>query len=182
MATDAAAGLKAGVDLARAEAGAGWPEPVEQLGLFGGAIPDADGPVEARPAREPGRPGRPPGAKNRNSQEWATFILTRFRSPLLAMAEMASRPVGDLAAELQCSREEAARVILTAARDLAPYLHSRQPQAIDMPEGAGFTIVINSGDGGAASRAGTVEAMPIEQNQVLSERSDIVSDGGHGEP
>lgn len=179
--SDAAAGLKTGLDLARQEAGEGWPERVDQPGLFGGEVLDADGPSEARPAREPGRPGRPPGARNRNSQEWARFILTRFRSPLLAMAELASRPVHELARELEVSADEAARIILTAARDLAPYLHSRQPQALEVPEGAGLTIVINTGDAERALAAGTVEAMPIEENQGLSGDAEAMSEPSRSE-
>ncbi|MCF6216820.1 MAG: hypothetical protein L3J58_11705 [Emcibacter sp.] len=91
---------------------------------------DAEGMALAKGARS--GPGRPKGSKNKSSEEWAEHILNQYRSPLIFLAETYNRPVGLLAAELKCDRLEAFKIQLAAAKDLAPYVHQKQPQALDL--------------------------------------------------
>jgi hypothetical protein len=90
---------------------------------------DAEGMALAKGARS--RPGRPKGSKNKSSEEWAEYILNQYRSPLIFLAETYNRPVGLLAAELKCDRLEAFKIQMAAAKELAPYVHQKQPQAVD---------------------------------------------------
>jgi hypothetical protein len=76
--------------------------------------------------------GRPAGSRNRRTEDWARLVLSTHRSPLLVLADFYSMPVEELAARLKCDRLDAARLQLTAARDLAPYLHQRLPQAVSL--------------------------------------------------
>jgi hypothetical protein len=59
--------------------------------------------------------GRPKGALNKTTHRWAAYILSRYPSPLVAMADLYARPLGELAAELGCDRLDAARLQLRAA-------------------------------------------------------------------
>lgn len=144
-----------------------------QAGLFGGQIADADG-VGARRG-----PGRPAGSRNRRSNEWRDYLLTRFQSPLIGMAEIASSDPLALARVLDVAPAAAVGMIQTAQRDLAPYLHEKRPQAFEGPTGAGFQIIIQTGesDGGAQ----TIEARPIQQDQGLSSEADAASESGASE-
>ena len=76
--------------------------------------------------------GRPKGAINRATADWRDFILSRYRSPLVVLAETYSRPVHDLAAELGCSKLEAMQLQQRAAVELAPYVHGKMPVDISI--------------------------------------------------
>jgi hypothetical protein len=89
--------------------------------------------------------GRPPGAKNKNSKEWAEYLLSQYRSPLVMLAETFNRSAVELAGELECSVLEAFKVQLVAAKELAPYIHQKQPQAIDLGDSGLIQLTINAG-------------------------------------
>ena len=91
---------------------------------------DAQGMALAKDARS--GPGRPKGSKNKAAEEWGEYILQQYRSPLIFLAETYNRPVGLLATELKCDRLEAFKIQIQAAKDLAPYVHQKQPQALDI--------------------------------------------------
>lgn len=164
MSSSAASGLAAGFEMAQERAAQDAGAPVQQLGLFGAVIEDADGPPEAR--REPGKGGRPPGARNKRSEDWCRFILSRFKSPLVVLAEIAAADLHAICAEMGCDPLEALRIKMHAASTLAPYLHERRPQALELPDGSGLTVVIQTG--AAAAQADVIDAQPLgesEQNQ-----------------
>lgn len=104
-------------------------EAPEQLALL---------PLAPAPTRQG---GRPPGVKNRRTAEFADYVLSRYRSPIVALAETYSRPVADLAKELGCTRAEAFELQLRAAKEVAPYLHAKQPLGIEAG-GGGVPVVI----------------------------------------
>lgn len=119
-------------------------------------------------------PGRPPGSRNRSTEEWRTYILSRYRSPLVMLAETYSRPIAVLAAELNTSLLEAFRLQLAAAKELAPYVHQRLPQAIEVEGKALPTIILAAAEtvrqveSGEISEAKIVDLMPhaeSEENQ-----------------
>jgi hypothetical protein len=77
------------------------------------------------------RPGRPIGSPNKRSMRMRDYIAAKgYTDPLLFFAEAISRNVGDLAAELGCSRLEAFQEMRHCADSLAPYLHSKMPVAV----------------------------------------------------
>ncbi len=101
---------------------------------------DAEGMALAKGARS--GPGRPKGSKNKSSEEWAEYILKQYRSPLIFLAETYNRPVGLLAAELKCDRLEAFKIQMAAAKELAPYVHQKQPQALELGGEKGLVPLI----------------------------------------
>jgi len=86
----------------------------------------------ARPKR--GR-GRPPGSRNKRTEEWVEYLSARYPSPLIALAETYSRPVDELAAELNCTKLEAFKIQIIAAKELAPFWHQKQPIAVAVEGG-----------------------------------------------
>lgn len=123
--------------------------------------------------------GRPAGSKNRRTEEWARFILSQRRSPLLFMAEICATPLADLARTMACTKLEAAEFARKCASDLAPYLHQRQPQAIAV-EGAnaGMLTIIQFGAPGGPDLGAFGLAMQVQQNQGVSE---AIEDASHGD-
>lgn len=131
--------------------------------------------AEARGAK---RPGRPPGAKNRRTEDWANYILARYASPLLFMAETYSRSVHELAGELGCERDDALKIQLACADKLAPYIHSKMPIAVETDaKSAGVLLILAPGDPRAEALAQQMgvdlpfRATPktIEQDQQVSD-------------
>lgn len=136
-------GAGAAVAAALERAGAARPAvPPEQLPLLEVAAPAEPAPA-APPPGERSRGGRPPGAKNRRTEEWTEYLLSRYRSPLVVLAETYSRPVEVLAAELGITRAEAFKMQLTAARELAPYVHERQAIAVKPTGGAAVALILS---------------------------------------
>jgi len=92
-----------------------------------------------------GAPGRPKGATNKRTEEWTDYLLRRYPSPLIALAETYARPLVELAREIAAIAGvpnltvseilELLRVQEAAKANLAPYLHSKQPLAIEAEGG-----------------------------------------------
>lgn len=88
-------------------------------------------------------PGRPAGARNKRTQEWADYLLARYTSPLVGLAEIANRPVTQLARELSCGHLDAAKLQMAAMTKLAEYVHQKQPTAVELGDGnQTLTLVI----------------------------------------
>lgn len=133
MGEDLASGLKTAAATAAAEADDGPPvERAEQLPLLPAeAIDQLPDEREARrQAIKDGRPrraGRPAGSINRRTVEWREYLLARYQSPLVVLAEIYSRRAEDLADELGCKKVEALAIIKSSAEALAPYIHGKMP-------------------------------------------------------
>lgn len=111
-------------------------------------------PLPLAPPASNGKPGRPAGARNKSTEEWVKYFLGRYRSPLTALGELYSRPLGELHEQLQAmadkhktwvetkdgGRWERAVInpldVLKMQRDAAvallPYIHKRQPMALEI--------------------------------------------------
>lgn len=119
--------------------------------------------------------GRPPGAQNKSTEAWTEYLLARYRSPLEGMAVTFCRPVQDLARELGCSKLEAFKLQVQCMSALAPYIHKKQPIAIDAGEGGLMQLVINTGshahNRGDQSSDYTLKMLSVEseQNQALND-------------
>jgi len=131
-------------------------------------------------------PGRPPGAKNKNTEAWRKFLLSKHRSPLEVLAQTYGMSVEMLAKRLGATDEEVNkltlsqrleifRVMIQAAKELAPYLHQKMPQAIEAGEGGLIQLVINQGAGGQhmGDQAGPIAFQVLnhedEENQLVSD-------------
>jgi hypothetical protein len=138
-------GLGAAVDAVVAAVGVGHPPlppAPRQLPLLAGQADEEQGEeLAATPSDAPRGPGRPPGAKNKRTDEWCDYLMQRYRSPLVVLAETYSRPVELLQRELNCSRLDAFKLQLGAAKELAPYVHQKQPIAVTV-DGAGVVRMV----------------------------------------
>jgi hypothetical protein len=186
---------KTGLAAALEATGPGEPPvaPVEQLPLLPAdqleALPD-DATARRQALTQPRRgPGRPPGARNRSTEDWRRYLLSKYRSPLEALAEAYSRPVRDLAAELDCKPIEAFAVQMRAAADLAPYLHGKMPVEVAFtgplpvlhlvaPEDALRAFQAEQQDGPLLDLSALEPLAESEENQGVSGAGEKMSDGG----
>jgi len=144
----------------------------EQLALIPSAAAIADHAAVDDVAERSG-PGRPAGSRNRRTLEWQNFLLARYRSPLLFLAECYSRPVGELAAELGCDVETAFKLQVMAAKELAPFVHSKMPVGVQVDSRGVVRLVINVGD--EAADPGD-DSAPIG-GQIIDHENDAESKG-----
>lgn len=78
------------------------------------------------------RPGRPKGAKNKSTKEWVDFFLSKVKeSPLIALGRLYSENTELLARRLCCKRLDALKMQVAAANAVLPYVHQKQPIAIE---------------------------------------------------
>ena len=170
------------------------PREPEQLELLD-AGPELSMGLEPRGLDTPRRRG-----KGRRQVEIVDYILSRYRSPLIAAVEMYHRTPEELAREwklykfhegklvlgedgLPALDTGAAAKLIAGARDAAlPYLHQKLPQAIEVTEKPRGTLTINLG-----SYAGAVSAdlaLPISQsveNQRVIEAEPVQSDAAQSD-
>jgi len=161
----------------------------DQAELFGGLGPALIPSQQNDPeVVRTGRPGRPKGAKNKSTKEWAGLILSQYQSPLIFLAEAYSRPVDQLASELDCDQLEAFKVQCASAGKLAEYVHQKQPVALSVDQKSAGTLIINTGlpvqdrpNAGVLGSPVAPENIPIDQGLrcLGGEKSDgKKSDGG----
>lgn len=187
-------GLATGAALAvEAAPPAPWARPDGQASLFGLEVEEPDGIGELSPppddgARGKGK-GRPAGSRNRATEEWRNFLLSRYRSPLVVLAEIAQAHPVALAQELsepgedgaQVEPLEALRLIVSAAGTLAPYIHQRQPLAVEGEGGALMQVIIN---GASAAQLGAVigdAVQPVDESHIYQYLSEPSDDGSEPE-
>lgn len=102
---------------------------VEQLTLLGLGADEA---VMAIAQDRDKKIGRPAGARNRRTVEMANYLLSRYRSPLEGLAQIAEMDVDLLAKTIGCSKMEALQEQRLCRIALLPYLHSKMPFAVDI--------------------------------------------------
>lgn len=181
---------KAGVQKAVELALGGRPVPggPRQLPLITSGAEDEAAPAPGSAGGEPEKrgPGRPPGALNKSTEQMTEYLLRQYRSPLAVLAEIYSRPVLLLAQELNCDLLEAFKLQLVAAKELAPYVHQKQPVAVQVDSRGIVQLTIADPRMIAAAREakdGIViegELMPTlnQQNQQLNAEQSGELDAG----
>ena len=108
-----------------------------QPSLFGAAEAPT---TETLPAER--KAGRPPGARNRRTEEYANFLIAKHGDPLDVATAIAARNIvapGELAAlakELGMERGDAAEFWLRTLNAVLPFLHQKMPQAVWINPGA----------------------------------------------
>lgn len=98
-----------------------------QVGLPLGAAGEALEPIGAG-----GKSGPKQGSVARHTAQFREAFLRRYRSPVIGMAEIYSRPVHELAREIGCSPAEALKLQVDCMDRVAPYVHSKMPTAVQM--------------------------------------------------
>lgn len=159
------------------------------------------------PARGQSGPkgGRPKGAVNRRTADMVRYILSQHRSPLVVMAQTYTRSPRELAIELEMFARnddgsvkrgadgepllapgalvKAFELQQQSARDLAPYLHSKMPQAVELTSDRPATLVVIGDLSVGGGDAGLALPLPIdEENQqdtleLAAKSDDDKSDG-----
>jgi len=172
---DDGSGLKAGIRSAVSEAGPLLPlRDEEQLSLL---AEDAGslGVTSTHVARAGRGRGRPRGAGNKRNADVRAYLLSRYAHPLETLAQFQSRPVDALAAELGCSKREAAQMQIRAAAELAPYIEGKMPVSIDLSATGDFNLLIpglniSEGDARLAAEGdfvidgNAIEYLPVEDD------------------
>lgn len=88
------------------------------------------------------RIGRPLGSRNKATAAMVAYLRRNYADPLEGMAATLTRAVGELAAELECSKLEAFALQATAMRDLAPYIYAKVPANMKLEGEGHFTLTI----------------------------------------
>lgn len=146
----------------------------EQLDLLGLPVAHIVG-GEVRPRG----PGRPPGARNRRTEDWEAYLSTRYTHPLETLAQISAQSVDALSKALGCKPLEALQEKRLAAIALLPFMAQRRPLALDVSNHEVVHLTINTGAAGAAetqpSEGGMTlvsHVVEVIENQQVSEGSD----------
>lgn len=158
------------------------PDAPAQLDLLGN--PDAETPAGTLIAARKGA-GRPAGAQNRVTRDIRRLILTSYKHPLVALAEIYSIDTKALASHLGCKPIEAANLQKACAAEVAPYLAAKQAAVDDAGETAMPTLVLNFGERagtptGAGSRTLSIDEVSLRRQQYQG-LSDDAAEGSHDE-
>jgi hypothetical protein len=78
------------------------------------------------------RIGRPPGARNKRTVEFAEYLLNKYTSPAEGLLQIAAMSIEELVAATGCTRLEALQEKRLSMIPLLPYLHSKMPVSIDI--------------------------------------------------
>jgi hypothetical protein len=160
--SDMAKGLATAIDLAIGERGVD--------GAAGDEVPDLfdndDAQLPLKPHRRSGpQGGRPAGSRNRRTEDWVQHLLSRYRSPLVGLLEIYSRPVQELCAILGCDAIEAFKVQQAAMIAALPYIHQKQPMAVSVSSKSAGLIMIGEFHADGADASPTMVLVKNEQNQ-----------------
>lgn len=161
----------------------------EQAALFDDFEPDV--PMLVSPIER--KAGRPKGARNKSTEQWRQYLLSRYRSPLVGLLELYSRSPADLAEELglyayhegklMVDREgnpvlatgEAFKAQLAAMIAALPYLHQKLPQAIDVKTPERGVLVLNFGEPSQSDES-DVRIVDVQENQRVIDVTPARSD------
>lgn len=167
-------GLKTALALAAGE------PPELQEDLFA----DAVAPAVQAPAVSGPRGGRPKGARNKSTEQWRQYLLGKYASPLETLLALTMRTPAELARELglykysdgkpvvdEYGRQvlatgEAAKILVDAATAALPYLHQKQPMALEVAEKKVGVLVVHTHHDGQ-SDDGIVFAGQVQENQQV---------------
>ena len=141
--------------------------------------------------------GRPPGSRNRRTEEWVRYLQSRYSSPLVGLAEIWSRSPADLARELELfervsdeggcgivtdssgtpvlagdALERAMRMQMTAMKEALPYGHQKQAIAVAHKGEARGLLTLHLG-GFDVPDDGGLALKEVNKNQDVIE-SDVV--------
>lgn len=188
--------------LGAAGGGAGADSETQQADMFEAPAPL---PLPVAPRADAGKAGRPKGARNRSTDEWVRYFLGQYRSPLTGLAELYTRPLGELVDDLQAMADkhktwretkdgghwervavsplEVLRLQRDAMVALLPYIHKRQPMALEVDQRMRGIVVLGSLDtaGADVSDDLALPLPPFEENQQVTGATDGQSDGSQSD-
>ncbi len=118
--------------------------------------------------------GRPPGAKNKNTEAWRAYLLSRYASPLEGLFQTFSVPIEEICKMLGCTKLDAYKLQLMAMKEAAPYVHQKMPLALDAGDKGLINLFFGALPQSAAQVGQGAENAVIEvlqeneQNQILT--------------
>lgn len=134
----------------------------EQPELFADAD-DAPLPMPEAKGTSGPKGGRPKGSRNRSTEEWRQFILSKYRSPLVFLAETWSRTPAQLAAELGLYKFHEGKMVM------APVLDANGVHLVDGAGNPRWQPVLATGDAASMQQAAAIAALPyLHQKQPLA--------------
>jgi hypothetical protein len=114
--------------------------------------------------------GRPPGARNRSTEEWRRHLLSKYTSPLEVLVATAASNAEDLAQDLHCTRAAAQAMRIQAASAALPYLHGKLPIEVNA-RGVTALVIIREGEDGALPQSETITIVPSPAADAESEQN-----------
>lgn len=91
--------------------------------------------------------GRPAGSRNKRNAKFRDQILALGPHPAIALQRAYSTPVELLAAQLGCTRLEAAQLGIRAAAELLPYIEGKQPVTVDLRQQHDVVLIMGGAPG-----------------------------------
>lgn len=157
-----------------------------QLGLLD-QLPDDDHASEAASEK---RQGRPPGSRNRRTEDWAAYLSLRYGHPLERLAQLAAADPRQLASQLGMKTGDLLGRQIEALKALVPYVASPMPQKVQVT-GKGALLIGIAPAGGMASGDHLVTDDPLaaldrfldnklEQLQRVSDADDEARNASDG--
>lgn len=140
----------------------------EQLELIRDQVPGRDAATAIAVSERRGR-GRPPGALNKRNAKFRDQLLALAPHPALALARAYSTPVETLAAQLGCTKLEAAQLGIRAAAEVLPYIEGKQPISVDVRKRSDVVMIMA---GGPSVPGAHLEAIADQVNAGMVEGID----------
>lgn len=75
--------------------------------------------------------GRPKGSRNRSTEAWRSFFLRQNKSPLMFLGGIYSVTTQQLSKDMSIDKEDALKYQIAAAQAVLPYIHQKQPIALE---------------------------------------------------
>jgi hypothetical protein len=132
----------------------------EQLELIRDQVPGRDAATAVQVAERRGR-GRPLGSLNKRNAKFRDQLLALAPHPALALARAYSTPVEVLAAQLGCTKLEAAQLGIRAAAEVLPYIEGKQPISVDVRQRADVVMIMAGAPGVTGQQ---LDAIAVEVN------------------
>lgn len=118
------------------------------------------------------RAGRPKGARNRRTDDFAKYIAQFGQDPAITLMQIQSTPPEELVArsqmidppKRQLSMQDANNLRARCAEALMPYIHSKKPVAVDMTFSGVSDLYIEGVTHSTAEMADIIDAefMPLD--------------------
>jgi hypothetical protein len=131
--------------------------------------------------RDPHKIGRPHGARALATRQWVEVILATKRSPLEFLADIYSRPLELLCAEIGCDRVKGLELMVRCAEAALPYLHQKQSTAEEIAQAALATLVMPAVAASSTIVNGELNTVPILTKKIEPNQGDSVAESGQSE-
>lgn len=138
----------------------------EQLELLRDEVPNRDAGTAVAVAERRGR-GRPAGALNKRNAKFRDQILALGPHPALALQRAYATPVDTLAAQLNCTKLEAAQLGIRAAVELLPYIEGKQPVTVDLRQQHDVILLMGGAPGVGGEQLEAIASQVADRDEAI---------------